>query len=86
MMPLLIAKQKNAKLLKDYYHLGWLMQDETGYYWVVWGCSSNIDNAMKVTKQLIEEKGKMPIFISDTPIERGVIVHEPLPELREVNP
>jgi hypothetical protein len=84
-LPLLIAKQKGAKILKDDYKLGWLIQDETGYLWTVWGSSNNLENAKKVAKQVIEEKGSRMVYLSEVPIERGEVVYEPLPELKEVD-
>jgi hypothetical protein len=83
---LLIAQQKGAKILKDDYKLGWLLQDETGYYWMVLGSSKTLELAMKCAKELIEQKGPMTVYVSDAPITRGQIVREPLPELKEVQP
>lgn len=83
--PLLIAKQKGAKFCKEDYKLGWLFQDDTGYLWMVWGSSSNLENALKVAKQVVEEKanGTM-VYLSEVPLERDKAIYEPLPEMKEV--
>jgi 23S rRNA maturation-related 3'-5' exoribonuclease YhaM len=73
-LPLLIAKQKDAKILKDDYKLGWLFQDDTCYLWTVWGSSNNLENAMKVAKQVIEEKGNRKVYLSKIPLKRDEVV------------
>lgn len=83
-LPLLIAKQKDAKILKDDYKLGWLLQDNTGYIWAVWGSSNNLENAIKVAKQTIDEKGERTVYLSETPIERDKAIYETLPALINV--
>lgn len=83
-LPILIAKQKDAKVLKDDFKIGWLIEDEIQYAWMVWGSSSNLDNALKVAREVISEKGNRPVYVSDIPIERQVTLNKPIPELREV--
>lgn len=84
--PLLIAKQKDAKFLKDDYKLGWLFQDNTGYLWTVWGSSRNLENATKAIKEVIEEKAQegIIVYLSETPLERDKAIYEPLPKLIEI--
>jgi hypothetical protein len=84
--PLLIAKQKDARFLKDDYKLGWLFRDENSYLWVVWGSSRNLENALKVAKQVVTEKANgTVVYLSETTLEKGEVICEPLPELKEMN-
>jgi hypothetical protein len=83
-VPLLIAKQKDAKFCKDDYKLGWLYSDDTGYYWSVWGSTRTIENAKKIAKENIENTESRKIYFSEIPILKGVIVHEELPEFKEL--
>lgn len=83
-LPLLIAKQKDAKFLTDDYKLGWLFQDDTTYLWTVWGSSSNLKNALKVAKEVIAEKGDRMVYLSEIPLERSKVVYEPLPNLIDI--
>jgi len=84
--PLLIAKQKDARFLKDDYKLGWLFRDETGYLWVVWGSSNCIENALKIAKQVVSEKANSTkVYLSEIPLERDKAIYEEMPKLKEIN-
>jgi hypothetical protein len=82
--PLLIAKQKDAKFCKDDYKLGWLYSDDTGYCWSTWGSTTTIKNALKIAKESVENAALRKIYLSETPIVRGIVVHEELPEFKEI--
>jgi hypothetical protein len=82
--PLLIARQKDAKFCKDDYKLGWLYSDNTGYYWSVWGSTTTIENALKIAKENVENTASRKIYLSEIPIEKGVVVHDDIPEFKEL--
>ena len=84
--PILIAKQKDAPILKDDYKLGWLYQNKKGYIWAVWGSSNNLGNALKAADDVIRKQGPRPVYVSETPLERAKAIREPLPELTEMRP
>lgn len=79
-MPLLIAKQKDARFMKDDYKLGWLMQgtEEEGWYWIVWGSTSKYDNVIKIANQVLTEKGDRAVYLSEQPLLKGVICKDKL--------
>lgn len=83
-LPLLIAWDKNAKLFKEDYKLGWLFQDDVSYLWTVWGSSPNLKNAFKVAKQVLEEHGDRKIYLSEQPLARDTVVYGPLDGLKEI--
>lgn len=72
-LPLLISKEDNQTIRKDDYKLGWLFKDENGNkaYWMTWGSSANLESALKVAQEVIEEKGRRDVFISDTPLTKN---------------
>jgi hypothetical protein len=73
-LPLLIAKDKNAKFLKNDYKLGWILEDDESFYWSVWGSSKDYDTAMSAAKDLLNQKGYRKIFVSNNPIPKECII------------
>ena len=69
-LPILISKMKGQKIFQDDYKIGWLMKDDEKGYWMKWGSFSSKEKALKCAKEIIEEKGKRDIFISDEPLEK----------------
>jgi len=74
LLPLLIAKDKNAKFLKDDYKLGWIMEDDTQIYWMVWGSSKDYKTAMSVARDVLNQKGYRKVFVSDNPMPKDCII------------
>lgn len=83
-LPLLIARDKNAKICKEDYKLGWLFQDDVSYFWMVWGSSINLQSALKIAKQVLVEQGERKVYLSDRPLTRDAVVHGPLDGLKAI--
>lgn len=83
-LPLLIAKDKNAKILKDDYKLGWIMEDEESVYWSVWGSSKNYDTAISAAKDVLNQQGNRKVFVSDNPVPRQCIISKNECSFREI--
>lgn len=73
-MPILIAKDRNAKILKDDYKIGWLNRDENEWLWIVWGSAANLEKAIMCAEDTIRQKGERPVYLSETPLIKGNIV------------
>jgi len=84
-LPLLIAKDKNAKILKDDYKLGWIMEDDKSIYWMVWGSSKTYDLAVGVARQVLSEQGELKVFVSDNPVPRQCITSKKECNFREID-
>ena len=84
-LPLLIAKDKNAKFLKDDYKLGWIMEDDTQIYWMVWGSSKDYETAMSAARDVLNQKGYRKVFVSDNPVSRNCIINKEDCDFREIN-
>lgn len=84
-LPLLIAKDKNAKILKDDYKLGWITMDDKSVYWMVWGSSKDYDSALSAAKDVLNKKGNRPVYFSDNPVPRGCVVSKKECDFREIN-
>lgn len=84
-MPLLIAKDKNAKVLKNDYKLGWIMEDNKSIYWMVWGSSKDYNTAILAAKDVLKEKEiTTKIFVSDNPVPRNYIISKTECDFREI--
>lgn len=83
-MSLLIAKDKNAKFLKDDYKLGWIMEDDKSIYWMVWGSSKDYETAISAAKDTLNQKGNRKVFVSDEPIPRDTIFSKSEYHFREI--
>lgn len=83
-LPILLAKDKNAKILKDDYKIGWLVQDEKSWLWIVWGSCKDLDTAIKCAKDTIEKKGDRPVYISDKPLSKDGVQTDNL-NIRQLN-
>ena len=68
MYPLLIAKDKNAKICKDDYKLGWLIQDKNEFIWMTWGSSSTYENAIRAAKDVLLKQGFRTVLFSEIPL------------------
>jgi hypothetical protein len=75
-LPLLIAKKEGQIICPDDYKLGWLFKDDKEGYWMIWGSSKNKESALQVAKEVIEQKGKRDIFISDIPIPKTLTIEQ----------
>jgi len=84
-LPLLIAKDKNPKILKDDYKLGWIMEDADSIYWMVWGSSKDYDTAISAAKDVLSQKGSRKVFISDNPVPKQCIISKNECSFREIN-
>lgn len=73
-LPILIAKDRNAIILKDDYKIGWFNRDGKEWLWTVWGSASNLENAIKYANDTVRQKGDRPIYLSETPLIKGNIV------------
>lgn len=69
-LPLLIAKQKEKKILPNEYKLGWLVSNEKEVYWMIWGSSKNRECALSCAKDVMTKQGVRDVFISDTPLSK----------------
>jgi len=83
-LPILLAKDKNAKIMKDDYKIGWLTQDEKSWLWIVWGSYKDLDAAIKCANDTIKEKGDRPIYISDEPLSKDGVQTDKL-YTRQIN-
>lgn len=83
-LPLLIAKDKNAKVLKEDYKLGWIMEDDESIYWTVWGSSKDYDTALSAVKDVLNKKGDRKVFVSDNPVPRNLIISKNECNFREI--
>jgi hypothetical protein len=83
-LPLLIAKDKNAKFLKDDYKLGWIMEDDTQIYWTVWGSSKDYKTAISAAKNVLNQKGDRKVFVSDNPVPRNCVINKEECNFREI--
>lgn len=81
-LPLLIAKDKDAKICKDDYKLGWLTQDETGWLWTVWGSCKDFET---VKNHILKEKGDRKVYLSEKPLSAKLEVQNEKLELKELN-
>jgi len=84
-LPLLIAKDKNAKVLKDDYKLGWIMEDIESIYWMVWGSAKDYNTAMCTARDVLNQQGDRKVFISDNPIPKNNIINKNECNFREIN-
>jgi len=83
-MPILLAKDRNAKFFKDDYKIGWLMQDGKSWLWIVWGSCKDLDTAIKCADDTIKEKGDRPIYVSDEPLSKDGVQTDKL-NIRQLN-
>ena len=83
-LPLLIAKDKNAKFLKDDYKLGWIMEDNESIYWMVWGSSKDYDTALSAARDTLNKTGYHKVFVSDDPVPRECIISKSECNFREI--
>lgn len=84
-LPLLIAKDNNAKFLKDDYKLGWIIEDADSIYWMVWGSSKDYDTAILAAKDALIRTGNHKVFVSDNPVPRECIVNKDECSFHEVD-
>lgn len=86
-LPILIAKDKNAKVefFKDDYKIGWLKREGERWLWMVWGSASNLDKAIKIANETIDKKGERPIYLSEEPLVNAVIIQTELLNLKQLN-
>ncbi len=84
-LPLLIAKDKNAKILKDDYKLGWMIEDNQSIYWAVWGSSKDYNTAISAAKDVLFQKGDRKIFVSDNPMPKSCIISKKECSFTEIN-
>lgn len=71
-LPILIAKDKDAKIFKNYYKIGWLMMQGNEWTWIVWGNARNLDGAKKCARLTIRKNGKRQIYLSENPLSRKI--------------
>lgn len=83
-LPLLIAKDKDAVICKDDYHLGWLVQNDANWYWMVWGACKDRESAIRAKDNVLKEKGERQVFFSKKPLSRKGVQTEKL-ELKILN-
>ena len=84
-LPILLAKDRNAKFLKDDYKIGWLKKEDENWLWIVWGSASSLENAIKCANDTITQKGERPIYLSETPLIKGNIVQTEKLNLKQLN-
>lgn len=86
-IPLLIAKDKNAKVYKDDYQIGWYYKDSDSddWLWIVWGVCPNLDSAIKCANDVIKEKGERPIYLCDTALSRKLEIQTEKLILKQLN-
>ena len=84
-LPILLAKDRNAKFLKDDYKIGWLQKENNEWLWMVWGSASSLENAIKCAKDTISQKGERPIYLSETPLIKGNIVQTEELNIKRLN-
>lgn len=84
-LPILLAKDRNAKFLKDDYKIGWLNKEEEKWLWIVWGSASSLENAVKCANDTIIQKGERPIFLSEKPLIKASIVQTEKLSLKQLN-
>jgi hypothetical protein len=84
-LPILIAKDRNAIVLKDDYKIGWLNRDGIEWLWTVWGSAANLENAIKCANDTIKQKCERPIYLSETPLIKGNIVQTEKLDMKQLN-
>lgn len=84
-LPILIAKDRNAIILKDDYKIGWLNRDGNEWLWIVWGSASSLENAIKCANDTIKQKGERPIYFSEIPLIKGNIVQTEKLVIKQLN-
>jgi hypothetical protein len=88
-VPLLIAKDRNAKICKDDFKVGWLQKSTVNkdWIWIVFGSCANFAHAKKCCEEIVQEKGDRFVYYSVSPLSCELeaqmeeleltIVHEP---------
>lgn len=84
-LPILIAKERDAKILKDDYKIGWFNRDGNEWLWTVWGSASNLENAIKCANDTIKQKGERLIYLSEIPLIKGNIVQTEKLDMKQLN-
>lgn len=86
-VPILIAKDKNAKIFKDDYKIGWYQKDNNSddWIWLVWGSCPNLESAIKCANDVIREKGERAIYLCDTPLSKELEVQTEKLTFKQLN-
>lgn len=63
------------RFAKDY-ALGWLVQTENGFGWVVWGSSATIEGALRCRAEILAKSGPREVLISHEPLPKDLTVDQ----------
>lgn len=77
--PLLIARNKDDKICKGQWHLGWLTEDDDCYFWSVWGLSPTVENALNIIFKEIEHLDERKILVCDELLTRNKVIQGEIP-------
>lgn len=84
-LPILLAKDREAKILKDDYKIGWLKREDEGWLWMTWGSAETLDKAIKIANEVVQEKGERPIYLSEIPLIKQIVIQTEELDLKRLN-